>query len=139
MKREAKCCCKKTVIQVEGEPIMHCVCQCDNCKRRTGSAFGISAYFANDQIISKNGETCVYEKASKFGNQKRYFCKTCGTTLYWTLDKLPEATGIAGGCFVNPLSEPTVHVTQAGYVHPWVKLPEHWDTHNEVEGVGIIT
>ena len=26
MKREAKCCCKKTVIQVKGEPIMHGFC-----------------------------------------------------------------------------------------------------------------
>ena len=138
MKRTAKCCCKQTTIEIEGDPSLHGVCHCDNCKRRTGSAFGMCAWVSNEQIINKTGETYVYEKTSQFGDQKRFFCKNCGTTLYWTLGIWPDVTGIAGGCFVDPLPEPTVHVVQGGYVHPWIKLPEHWDKKNEVDGVGVI-
>lgn len=43
MVRTATCCCGQTSIEVSGEPVFHCVCHCDNCKRRTGSAFGVSA------------------------------------------------------------------------------------------------
>ena len=95
------------------------------------------AWISNEQIINKTGETYVYEKTSQFGDQKRFFCKNCGTTLFWTLGIWPDVTGIAGGCFVDPLPEPTVHVVQGGYVHPWIKLPEHWDTKNEIDGVGV--
>ena len=72
MKRIAKCCCEQAAIEVEGDPQLYGLCHCDNCKRRTGSAFGVSAYFENDQIIAKTGETYVYEKTNWLGDQKRY-------------------------------------------------------------------
>jgi hypothetical protein len=39
---------------------MHGICHCTNCKRRTGSAFGISAYFDRTAVVAKTGETSVY-------------------------------------------------------------------------------
>jgi hypothetical protein len=36
------------------------VCHCTNCKRRTGSAFGISTYFAKDAVVRQEGDTKVY-------------------------------------------------------------------------------
>ena len=128
MNRIARCCCRTIGIEVEGLPAVHAVCHCDNCKRRTGSAFGISAYFEDSQIVRYIGEPNVYEKTSRFGDQKRHFCSKCGTTLYWTLGKWESHTGIAGGCFTeNPLPEPTSTVAQGDYVYEWVKLPDHWD------------
>ena len=62
MKRLATCCCRDIGIEVEGEPEIHCVCHSDNCKRRTGSAFGISAYFKDAQIVQCIGETNVFKK-----------------------------------------------------------------------------
>ncbi len=128
MKRIVKCCCEQTTIEVDGDPEFYGLCHCDNCKRRTGSAFGVSAYFENDQIIAKTGETYVYEKTNWLGDQKRYFCKNCGTTLFWTLSEMANKTGVAGGCFTdNPLLEPKWTISQGDHVHPWVKLPDHWD------------
>ena len=51
MNRIARCCCEEIGIEVEGLPFLHVVCHCDNCKRRTGSAFGIAAYFEDSQIL----------------------------------------------------------------------------------------
>lgn len=134
MKRIAMCCCKDLSIEVVGLPLRHGVCHCNNCKRRSGSAFGISAYFEDQQIVRKTGTPCVYEKNSKlFGQQKRYFCRRCGTTLYWKLDAMLGQTGIAGGCFTdNPLPEPTRTSNKGDFVYDWVLLPEHWDRPDEV-------
>jgi|MGYP001026511867 hypothetical protein len=41
---------------------------------------------------------------------------------------MANKTGVAGGCFTdNPLLEPKWTISQGDHVHPWVKLPDHWD------------
>jgi hypothetical protein len=99
----ARCCCGACAIEVAGAPMMNAICHCDNCKRRAGSAFGWSTYFADEQVVSRSGELRCYEIENR---QQRWFCATCGTTLYWKIDSQPGRTGIAGGCFVEPLPPP---------------------------------
>src|SRR5687768_10292203 len=81
MTRKAHCCCGACSIEVEGEPVLNALCHCANCKRRTGSAFGWSAYFADEQVTAKTGNFGLYEITGK--PQRRWFCATCGTTLLW--------------------------------------------------------
>jgi len=105
--RQATCCCGDATISVEGEPQIHGICHCDDCKRRTGSAFGWSAYFRDERIVRKTGETLRYTIAGR-EPQERCFCKRCGSTLYWKTEslRLKGLTGIAGGNFVEtPLPE----------------------------------
>lgn len=74
MNRIARCCCGNCTIEVTGEPEMHGVCHCSNCKRRTGSAFGISSYFKNDQLLNKVGEFSCYalENTEQNHDQERF-------------------------------------------------------------------
>jgi hypothetical protein len=108
----ARCCCGACSIEVVGAPLMNAICHCDNCKRRTGSAFGWSTYFADEQVVGRSGEHRRYDLGG--GRQQRWFCATCGTTLYWTIDGQPGRTGIAGGCFVERLPPPTRSVVDQG-------------------------
>ncbi len=53
------------------------------------------------------------------------FCETCGTTVTWTLEFLPDYRGIAGGTF----DEPTFwyKLQRFGYARTkpdWLKIPE---------------
>ena len=106
MNLTATCCCERSGITVEGTPVISAVCHCDNCKKRTGSAFGVSVYFKNNQVISTFGNTESY-KINKEAEQERHFCKTCGSTIYWNTSSFPEHTGVAGGCFgVGLIPEP---------------------------------
>jgi len=130
MRRTAVCCCEETTIEVEGDPKLHVVCHCDNCKRRTGSAFGVSVYFMNSQIKNIGGTTFVYKISTDTTEQERYFCKSCGTTLYWKISKfdaipnIGDMTGIAGGCFEdNSLPEPTMSATSTRKC-TWVEIPK---------------
>ena len=109
MESKATCCCKQASIIVSGEPEINAVCNCNNCKQRTGSAFGISTYFNVKNVIKKAGKTNVYSfyHNEQDHEQKRFFCHKCGTTLYWTVSTMPDLIGVSGGCFANSsLPEP---------------------------------
>ena len=111
----ATCACGQASITVNALPTMHGVCHCTNCKRRTGSAFGISAYFDKTAVVACTGETSIYAfaHASQGHDQERHFCALCGTTLFWFISTLPETIGIAGGCFADEgLPEPTYSVSE---------------------------
>lgn len=124
MKHLATCCCESLQIEVDGDPSLQVICHCSNCKKRTGSAFGISAYYKDTRITNTIGASSTYRRASESGEQERYFCPNCGTTLYWTLSRLPGMTGIAGGCFAdNPLPAPTVTIS-VDEKCPWLELPK---------------
>ena len=128
MLNTARCACSRISITVSGEPAYHAVCHCTDCKRRTGSAFGVSFYFKPAQVVRQAGTTSIYafHNQRQDNDQERHFCPTCGTTLFWYTSTLPDLVGIAGGCFGEEFpGEP-----RASYAHskklPWVGLPETW-------------
>jgi hypothetical protein len=124
----ATCACGQASITVNAQPTMHGVCHCTNCQRRTGSAFGISAYFDKTAVVATTGETKVYafHHAAQNHDQTRHFCVACGTTLFWFQAAAPESIGIAGGCFADEhLPEPTFSVTDRKRL-PWVSIPASW-------------
>ena len=126
MIRIARCCCQACEIEVEGEPVLNAICHCDNCKRRTGSAFGWSTYFADSQVLARRGPMSVYESRGATP-ANRFFCSVCGTTLCWASEAfMPGNLGVAGGCFTQtPLGEPSVTASSDKRC-AWVGLPERW-------------
>jgi len=129
----ATCACGQASITVDALPSMHGVCHCTNCKRRTGSAFGISAYFDRTAVVQQRGETKTYtfHHTAQNHDQERHFCSHCGTTLFWFVSSVPEKIGIAGGCFADAgLPEPSYSVTDWKR-ESWVSLPQHWEVYAE--------
>ena len=123
--------CGQASITVDALPSMHGVCHCTNCKRRTGSAFGISAYFDRTAVVQQRGETKTYtfHHTAQNHDQERHFCSHCGTTLFWFVSSVPEKIGIAGGCFADGgLPEPSYSVTDRKR-ESWVSLPQHWEVY----------
>jgi hypothetical protein len=128
MSHTAQCACGSAAIEVAGESVAHGVCHCDNCKRRTGSAFGISVYFRKRDIVRIAGELTLYALHNKARNedQERHFCTKCGTTLYWHSSTYPDFVGIAGGCFAGEaLGEPNINSSSSKKLS-WVTVPSAW-------------
>ena len=63
--RRATCTCGAVAIETRGAPQFVAVCACRNCQTRTGSAFGISAYFAEDQVVQTLGAPTVFRGMSR--------------------------------------------------------------------------
>lgn len=122
--RVAKCACHKLSISLKNEPEIVSSCNCIACQRRTGSVFGVAAYFAETNIVSQAGDSKVFErKADSDGIVTMHFCPDCGTTVYWRLSMYREYVGVAVGCFGDasfPAPERTVWASRK---HHWVLFP----------------
>jgi hypothetical protein len=124
-KRTAQCGCGRLQVSVEGDPFLVSTCHCDFCQKRTGSAFGVEAFFPDDERITVSGETKRYNGLETDGvgsvtgfDPTYYFCPTCGSTVYWTFTEL-TIIGIAVGNFVDPnFPTPTMETS--------TRLRHHW-------------
>lgn len=118
---EGRCLCGSVRYRVTGEPLRALACHCTACQRRTGSAFGVSVYFNEDQVAILSGDLKVYEhRSDETGRALRMeFCQTCGSTVTWTVEALPGARGIAGGT-----------LDDRGWInikrHFWTRSAQHW-------------
>ena len=106
--RTARCSCGETVLRVEGAPDFAAICACGHCRSRTGSAFGMSAYYARERVIEIAGQPTVYTRLSENGRPVDYrFCPICGVTVWWEAAFLPDKIGIAGSLFEDGVFEPS--------------------------------
>lgn len=132
MERTAACACGRLQVRVEGEPSEVLACHCDFCQRRTGGVYPIGAWFDRDQVIEVIGDRSVYNGlevegvGGAFGQGVAYhFCPTCGSTVYWTFETIPDAIpedfaatmartfAVAVGSFADPdFPAPTSHLDQ---------------------------
>ena len=127
MQRNAKCSCDQLEVVFDGDPFVTGVCSCTLCQRRTGSAFGVGAYFKDSQLLEITGVTKIFNQVSDAQrNVERHFCGICGTTVYWKADFQPNYIGVAVGCFTDPdFPEPSASVWNCTKFK-WVEFPEKW-------------
>jgi hypothetical protein len=100
---EGGCLCGAVRYRAMNEPVRASICHCRNCQRRTGSAFGIGAYFKETDVEIR-GELRTYEYRSDETGRwlKMQFCPNCGNTVTWTFEAFPGVRGLAGGSFDDP-------------------------------------
>ncbi len=126
---EGGCVCGGVRFKAAGQPRRVSACSCEWCRKRTGSALGVSVYFEDGDVQILQGELGTYRLRSDAGRWiDSQFCKNCGTALTWTLEFLPGWRGLAGGTFDNPHSwfKPQRYVF-ARSKPDWMKLPDGVD------------
>jgi hypothetical protein len=101
---EGGCSCGAVRYRALNAPVRTSVCHCTFCQRRTGSAFGISAFFRDEDVEFRRGELKNYEHRSAETQRwlRMQFCAVCGNTVTWTVEALPGMRAIAGGTFDDP-------------------------------------
>jgi hypothetical protein len=130
-KRRASCACGRLVVACEGEPVRISMCHCLACQQRTGSVFGVQARFARDQVTVEGPSTKYDRVGDSGGRVTSQFCPTCGATVCWEIERMPDVIGVAVGAFADPsFAPPKVSVYEARR-HPWAVMPgldvEHMD------------
>ena len=123
-KRVARCACGALRAETIDEPIVVAACSCQACQRRTGSAFGISAFWALEKVKIEGEATRFVRDADSGRHTVFYFCTKCGSTVYWEIPELRSGwLGIAGGAFADPdFPSPTISLWEQ-FKHDWVFLP----------------
>ncbi|MDP6691705.1 MAG: GFA family protein [Alphaproteobacteria bacterium] len=118
--RTASCACGQLDVDCVGEPQKVSLCHCLDCQRRTGSTYGIAAFFLRDDVTTK-GRTNTYQRSSDSGHGVRFhFCPECGSSVYWQPERMPTLIAVAVGSFADPsFPAPTQSVWNERR-HPWV-------------------
>jgi hypothetical protein len=122
--RVARCACGGVTATVESEPEFVVLCNCTHCQRRTGSPFGVGAYWTRDGVtLAGVTKTFVRGVDGTDRTLTNHFCPACGGTVYWTLDLRPNHIGIAAGSFTDPDFAKPTRVVWTQHKHAWITLP----------------
>jgi hypothetical protein len=118
--RTASCACGQLRIACLGEPQKVSLCHCLDCQRRTGSTYGIAAFFPRERVRAE-GRASRYERSSDSGHAVAFhFCPDCGSTVFWEPERKPEAIAVAVGSFADPSFPAPTQSVWSERRHPWV-------------------
>jgi len=121
----AQCHCKKISVISQGAPNFVSMCHCQDCQRRTGSAFNLGAWFDKSKI-KITGKIKTFTIIEHEGIEMTYhFCPDCGSSVYWSTPILTSALGIALGCFEDSqFAIPTSSFHENNRFN-WVTVPQN--------------
>ena len=119
---KASCQCGQLTVDLPGPPVAVVACHCIACQRRTGSPFGLAAYYPHEEV-KVHGLTQRYDRKTDLdGIFENYFCPTCGSTVYFRGTKNPDVTGIAIGSITDPHEMIPIRSVWEQSQHPWVSI-----------------
>ncbi|OKO73961.1 GFA family protein [Bradyrhizobium sp. NAS96.2] len=106
------CHCGEIRYEVRGEPVVHALCHCADCRRHAGAPMVGWVMVAEDALKVTKGEPRIY-RSSEHG--RRHFCANCGSGLFYTNgNMLPGFIDIQSGTYDDPGALPaTMHIQVA--------------------------
>ena len=130
-KRIATCLCEKLKVTCTGEPVRVSVCHCLNCQKRSGSSFAAQARWPNEQVEIE-GQFTEYVRRGENGSACTFrFCPSCGGTVIYEHEEMPDLTAVPIGAFADPGFIPPQYSVYEERAHVWVAIVgegiEHFD------------
>jgi hypothetical protein len=99
------------------------LCHCDACKKRTGSAYGISVVIENAALLQFHGETRIFKRIAESGKSVEYeFCPVCGSMIRWRVAGLQDRQVLAGGAFDDPGAFEIAGEMYTANALPWARI-----------------
>lgn len=99
------------------------LCHCDACKKRTGSAYGMSVVIENSDLKEFRGEVRTFMRVAESGNPVEYdFCPICATTVRWRVAPLLNRQVLAGGAFDDPRAFQMVGEMYTAEALSWARI-----------------
>ena len=119
------CHCGAIRYQVEGDPIVHALCHCTDCRRSAGAPMVAWTMYPATAVKVTKGAPKI-RKSSEHG--RRYFCSDCGTGLFYFNDQiLPRIVDVQSATYDNPDAIPAqAHIQVAeriGWMEKAHELP----------------
>ena len=118
--RTGTCACGQLRVKCAGDPVKVSLCHCLDCQKRTGSTYGIAAFFPRKHIEA-DGLFRTYRRDSDSGFAVNFhFCPSCGSTVFWEPERNPDAIAVAVGSFADPTFPAPSQSVYNERRHPWV-------------------
>lgn len=120
---EAACQCGQLRVRVPGPTAAVVACHCVACQQRTGSPFGVAAYYPDNVVIVEGAAKRFDRPTALGGSFENYFCPACGSTVYFRGSKNAGVTGVAIGMFTTLHTMSPVRSVWEQSMHHWVTIP----------------
>ena len=120
--REARCACGQLRLSVEAEPDFVSLCHCLECQRRSGSPFGVGAYYPSGRVRIVGSHKSFTRPAAAGRRITNHFCPECGSNVFWEASARAGLYGIAVGSFGDPAFPPPNRSVFEATKHPWVGI-----------------
>lgn len=123
--RTARCHCGDLELICEGEPRKVSMCHCEQCQRRTGSAFSVAVFYERGRVTLAKGSAKTYQRPSASGFPVTFsFCPRCGANVFWEPARMPHLIGVAIGAFGDPAFPGPEQSVWTQDKHDWLPLPD---------------
>ena len=111
------------------------VCHCTECKRQSGSSFGMSLTVPKEGFRLTRGAVKTFTRKADSGREVDCaFCPECGTRIYHEPRYREGAINIKPGTLDDTSwLRPEIQVWTCRR-HEWVKLPSEWMTFERQPG-----
>lgn len=98
------CQCGAVRFELWDDPETTYVCHCTDCRKQSGSAFGISLIMRGSALKVTSGEPRLWQRATDKGNlMDCWFCPDCGTRLWHRSSGFPDFRSVKGGALDQPI------------------------------------
>jgi hypothetical protein len=122
---EAACACGQLTIRLAGDPDYVSSCCCQACQRRTGSLYGVTAFFREAQVVERSGAASDFRRIGASGKPLDFhFCPTCGSTVWWEPQARPGRVAVAAGAVADASFPSPQRMIWTEHRHPSVLTPE---------------
>ena len=89
--------CGDVKYTIVSAPLRMGQCHCDDCRKSTGTGHGVLAFFKQEDVEIE-GETANYASKTDSGSiVTRYFCPTCGCSVFANSSDSKNIMGVAVG------------------------------------------
>lgn len=128
--RIGTCQCGQLRVICEGEPLRVGMCHCLECQKRSGGPFAVQARWEKSKVRTEGTPKEWSRKGDEGTSATFRFCPTCGSTVWYTNEGMPDLIAVAVGAFGDKSLPAPKYSVYEDRMHPWVRLPddiEHLD------------
>ncbi len=106
------CHCGAIRYQIDGQPVVHALCHCTDCRRHSGAPMVGWAMYPEAAVTLTKGTPRVYTSSPQ---GRRHFCADCGTGLFYVNGEiLPSLIDVQSATLDDPDLVPAqVHIQVA--------------------------
>ena len=124
--RTGGCQCGAVRYELWDDPEAVYVCHCAECRRQSGSAFGVSVIMRAEAFRVTAGEPKLWSRNTDKGNRMDcWFCPDCGARLWHVSSGYPSFRSVKGGTLDARIDlSAAVHLFTDGKLDG-VELPAH--------------
>ncbi|MGI4744839.1 MAG: GFA family protein [Janthinobacterium lividum] len=117
---QARCVCGGVTVDLPGFSSEVIACHCLQCQQRTGSPFGVGAYYPAESVSAAGNVTEFVRPTARGGTFRTFFCPICGTSVYWITSAMPGMIGVAAGAIAEPDGPSPKRSVWEESMHRWV-------------------